>query len=147
MIMVLWCVALLQSLVLLVAAYGKMFYPTEDLGRLDFGVSVFEVGLVANLILYRRYWQMWTLLALVFATWGGYSFFWYQTELPCSCMGESLDLPNGFSLVINIIFYCMSVGCATMLGAPRMIWWCLLSAILATMGFFIASRIYQAVVV
>ena len=146
---VLWLSTLLLATILLVAAYGKMFYPTEELSRLDFWVSIFEIGLLANLILYRNHWAMWLFAAGIFACWGGYSLFWFQAELPCSCMGAYFDLPNGLSLAINGAFYVLSVGLARWIGAPSS-WWYgsfVNASVLALGGFAFAQWIYQTVVV
>jgi len=40
---------MLLSGVILMAAYGKMFFPSEDLYLLDFSVSLFEIGFLVFL--------------------------------------------------------------------------------------------------
>ena len=137
--------ALILSLLLLIAAYGKLFYPSEGLYILDYIASVCELVLLANLILYCNRWKMWLIASSVFATWGGYSFFWYQVELPCFCMGASLDLPSGLSLIINGLFYALSMTMVYLLKASRQ-WFCggICSAcLLAIGGFFFAQWVYH----
>ena len=145
--LVVTALAVCIAMVLLVAAYGKMFYPTEDLRILDIWVSVFEVVLLANLILYRYRGEMWLIASFVFACWGGYSLFWYRAELPCSCMGEALKLPDGLSFFMNIVFYGVSIGMARWLGIPWRLWlsgFCI--AILLTLsGWMIAQAIFNQV--
>lgn len=63
--------AVVVSGILLVAAYGKMFFPSEKLIALDFAVSIFEIILLSMLILYRNRWEMWVIAGLVFSCWGG----------------------------------------------------------------------------
>lgn len=111
--------ALFLSSIILVAAYGKLFFPSDDLPILDISVSFLEMGLIAFLILYRNRIEMWLIASMVFASWGGYSLFWYLVELPCSCMGESIYVPHGFSLVIDTLFFSLSLCVAFLLGARK----------------------------
>ncbi len=111
--------ALLLSSVILIAGLGKIFSPNDDRSILDMGVGFFEIGLIISLILCRNQIQIWLIASVVFALWGSYSLFWYLTELPCSCMGESIYVPHGFSLVIDILFFSLSFCTAYWLGAPK----------------------------
>lgn len=137
--------AVVLSGILLIAAYGKMFFPSEKLIFLDFAVSIFEIILLSLLILYRNRWEMWLIAGLVFACWGGYSIFWYQVELPCTCMGASLDIPEGFTLALDAFFYSLSLSIAFLLGAKRR--WLYLSLFNALLfaigGYAFANWIYH----
>lgn len=137
--------AVVVSGILLVAAYGKMFFPSEKLIALDFAVSIFEIILLSMLILYRNRWEMWVIAGLVFSCWGGYSLFWYQVELPCTCMGASVSIPEGFTLALDAFFYSLSLCIAFLLGAKkRWLYLSLFNGLLFGMGgYAFANLIYH----
>lgn len=110
---------LFLSSIILVAAFGKLFSPSDDFPALDIFVSFFEMVLIGSLILFRNRLEIWFIASLVFASWGGYSLFWYLAELPCSCMGESIYVPHGFSLVMDALFFSLSLCVAYLLGACK----------------------------
>ena len=140
---------MLLSGVILMAAYGKMFFPSEDLYLLDFSVSLFEIGFLVFLILYRNRIEMWLIASMVFSCWGGYALFWYLVELPCSCMGAYITIPDGFSLSMDALFYVISLCMAFVLGARKQLMLLsLLNAVLFTAGgFAFAKWIYATALI
>lgn len=111
--------SLIISLILIMAAYGKFFYPKEFVKQIDFAVSIFEIFFVVLILLLHRRWEMWFGTSWVFAAWSGYAFYWYCLKLPCSCMGTMLDIPTALSLGLDVLFFSLSLGLALFLGAKR----------------------------
>lgn len=134
--------------VLLVAAYGKWFYPAELLTGWDRGISIFELLFVGVLFYFRNSFKVWVLAAFVFASWGGYAGFWYQLHIPCSCMGEMLHIPTGLSLFLDTLFFILALQFIYWLGGlKRGVYLAVaLGAVGASLGFFLASGIYRYVV-
>ena len=107
------------SAILLVAAYGKWFYPAEWLKPLDRVIGIFEFLFVGFLLYARRLYKAWALAAFIFASWGGYAYFWYQLSLPCHCMGELLRIPTGLSLGLDGLFWGIALSFIYGLGGGR----------------------------
>jgi hypothetical protein len=89
------------SLILLVAAITKIIYPSELLLDFYIALGVFEMILALSLLMFSGHWQVWAFLALVFATWMGYSSFATIVGLPCPCLGSAVDIPRGTMLVVD----------------------------------------------
>src|SRR3990172_891780 len=136
--------ALVLAFILITAAVGKIFYPSKLLARLDFVVGVFEICFTIMLIVGRRLWQVWIAAALIFASWLGYSVFWYYLELPCSCMGKLIELPKGFTIFLDLFFFFLSLWLAQLLGAKNKIIYLafLLGFLFALMGAAFGDWVY-----
>lgn len=89
-------VAIVISCFLLLAIYGKMFHPSEKIKKLEHWVSFFEICFIIALFICRNHWYIWVITAVVFASFAGYSIFWYSIKLPCACMGTLI--PHASSL-------------------------------------------------
>ncbi len=139
--------ALFLSSVIFVAALGKLFFPNDDLRILDIAISFFEMGLIACLIIYRNQIEMWLITLMVFALLSGYSLFWFLIELPCFCMGESIYVPHGFSLVIDVLFFSLSLCVAFLLGARKksLTLFVINSAIFMLGGYTLAKWIFETI--
>lgn len=94
--------------ILLVAAIIKIIYPSPLLQDFFFVISIFEIALAMALAVFWNRWKIWALLALVFATWGGYSLYAAIFGLPCFCLGIAVTLPQGASLFVNGILVILS---------------------------------------
>ncbi len=141
--------ALFISIFLAIAAFGKFFYPAANLQLLDKATSLFEIVLIACMILFRMRAGFWLLASLVFAGWGGYAFYWCCLKLPCSCMGSMITLPSGYALMLDILFFALSCAMAFFLGARRsVIYLIFLCALLCTLfGYAFAEWIFYVKVV
>lgn len=140
---------LFLSSFILVAAYGKFISPGEKLPFMDYSISFFELVLIGCLAAYRKWIEMWLVAALIFATWGGYSLFWTLAVLPCSCMGSAVTLPNGFTLMIDALFFTLSMTMAFLLGVgrKRLILVAVNAAIFALAGFAFADWVFHQIAV
>jgi hypothetical protein len=138
--------AIVISIVLLIAAYGKFFHPLKALGAFDKGVSIFEVLLVALIIFFRKNWRMWLVVAVIFAAWCGYAIYWYNLQLPCSCMGSMVEIPTPISVSLDVIFCAASLGMSRLLGATRreLYLTLLIAFFLALVGYAFADYIYHS---
>ena len=128
-------IALFISIILLLAAYSKFFYPSPKLKMLDQWVSLFELGVIAALFIFRKYWLMWLVVSLVFAAWSGYALYWFNLKLPCNCLGSLIEVPSAFSFTLDIIFFVLSLSMAYFYGATRALLY------LTLLGAFLASFI------
>ncbi len=130
---------------LLVSLYGKLTFPTEQLVKLDFWVSIFEMCLIGHLLYFRKNWKMWLILAMVFSSWGGYAYFWYSLNKPCHCLGTMIEIPNGVSLSVDVVFFIASLTTSFLLGAKKQ--WLyislVLSCLLSFLGFMFANWVYE----
>lgn len=137
--------ALLIGLVLLVAAYGKLFYPTPALEIFDRTIGFLEFIFLVILILFRTEAVVWLVASIIFASWGGYALFWHLSSVPCGCMGGAVHIPSSLSLSIDGLFWILSLTVAQILGSPKRkrIGACLIGVVTATMGFFAAKVVYQ----
>lgn len=137
--------AILVAVVLIVASCGKLFYPRKELLNLDFTVCLFELMLSAILIVCHRRYEVWLLAAVVFALWGGYALFWDLQELPCSCLGESIEIPQITTLLLDAFFFVVSVVLAGYLGAS----WkaigllLMLAPLLVLGGYKVGKKVYD----
>ncbi|MGL5264238.1 MAG: hypothetical protein ACRDAI_06685 [Candidatus Rhabdochlamydia sp.] len=137
--------AILISCFLLLAIYGKMFHPSEKLKKLDYWVSFFEIFFIAALFLWRLNWRMWVVTAVIFASFAGYSIFWYMIKLPCSCMGNLIPHVSSISFFLDIIFFILSLSMAYLLHAKRFVlfFWGFLGCLFFLVGYAFAEKIYQ----
>ena len=111
------CFAFLIAGIFLFAAVGKIFFPRENLKIFEISVGVFETLVVFLLFLYYKRWETWLLVALLFASWAGYAFFWMHAKLPCSCMGTMVEFPASFTFALDCFFWGASMGLSHFLGA------------------------------
>jgi hypothetical protein len=141
--------SLLISVILIIAIYGKLLYPKEDLKVLDRIVSVFEIVLIVILIAYHNHVYTWLLAASLFACWFGYSLFWYLLKLPCSCMGNLINVPSIFSMVIDAGIVVLSLALAVFLGARKdsVFLSMLVGLMLSLIGYACADWVYLNLVV
>lgn len=139
--------SLVIACVLAIAAFGKMFYPSEYLKTLDRWISVFEILLLFTIVIFRRRWQLWLTGSSIFAAWGGYALYWCCVKLPCACMGKMLNLPSAISISLDVIFFVASLGIAYLLGCRlRWIYLSLITGSLAILaGYVFASLVYKQV--
>ncbi len=130
--------------ILIVAAIIKIIYPSPLLHEFFFIVSIFEIALAIAIAVFWERWKMWALLALVFATWGGYSLYAAIFGLPCLCLGVAVTLPHGTSLLVNIILVVLSWVVLKDLRITRQksLKLALLSCICVIVGFAGASLLY-----
>lgn len=140
--------SLVIGLVLMVAAWGKFFYPAEFVKTLDQWVSGFEVLFLATIIIYRNRWQLWTVSSVVFASWCGYALYWYFLKLPCSCMGTMLDIPTALSISIDLLFFLSSLSIASLLGVGAKGIYCivLLALMAGLIGYAFADAAFHSIV-
>lgn len=133
------------AIVLSIAAWGKMFYPSEYLITLDRWISVFEILFLLAIVLFRKRWQMWLIASMVFSAWGGYALYWWSVQLPCSCMGRMLNIPSAISMSFDVVFFASSLVITYLLGG-RLSWiyFGILSGCMAILvGFGFADWIYK----
>lgn len=137
-------VALAMMMILGLAAYGKWFHPIEVLLIWERSIAVFEICFIIFLWRFRRQIRLWVFSALIFASWGGYATFWYQLELPCSCMGTALHIPTLYMISLDLLFVIASVCCAIEQGGSKkqILIVAGLLLISAIFGFFLAKQIY-----
>ncbi len=137
--------ALILFLSLWVAAIGKIFYPNDFLVELDVGVGIFEVVLACLLLLFYRRWEIWAVVGIVLATWGGYSLFWLFQELPCSCLGKLMVLPTGFSFGFDVLFFAAAVLLSYFFGISRKVLYLFfaIAVLMGIAGYFFGKWIYQ----
>jgi hypothetical protein len=139
--------ALLIGIVLAVAAWGKFFHPAEDLRSLDRWISGVEVLFLLALFFWRAHWPVWTGASILFAGWFGYALCGYCLELPCSCMGEQLNIPTAFSLTLDLLFFIVSLVLSYLLSTrSQWIYFGFLCALMAALvGYAFAGGIYASV--
>ncbi|MBS0621242.1 MAG: hypothetical protein JSS61_07305 [Verrucomicrobia bacterium] len=139
--------ALIVAGVVLVAAYGKLFYPSVAFKVLDRVVSVLEILFATLLLIFHRRLIAWITASLLFALWSGYSLYWYLLELPCKCMGDLFNIPTGFMVALDGIFLGAGLFFSYALGLKKKLL-CLSilgAAILAFAGFCFAESNYEKV--
>lgn len=141
--------ALVISICLGIAAYGKFFYPSSKLQLLDRAISVFEVGMMCFLLLFRQRIWAWMAMVVLFASWGGYAIYWCCLQLPCNCIGSLVPLPSGFALSFDILAFILSCAMALLLGAARsVIYLTILGALLcALFGYAFAEWLFYVKIV
>jgi len=140
--------ALIIGLILAIAAWGKFFHPAESVQTLDQWISGFEVLFLLAIIFFRKQGTLWTVSAVVFASWFGYALYWYFLQLPCSCMGEMLDIPTVFSISLDLLFFISSLIAAYLLKIQlRWIYMSVLSGFMAGLvGYAFADWVYNSIV-
>jgi hypothetical protein len=129
---------------LIAAAVIKIIYPSPLLNGFFFLISIFEIALALGVAIFWDRWKMWALLALVFATWGGYSLYAAVFGLPCLCLGVAVTLPHGTSLIANTLLAALSwvVLKDFRISRKRVVKLALFSVLLVAFGFFSASFLY-----
>ncbi len=129
---------------LIACAVIKIIYPSPLLNGFFFFISIFEFALAMGVAVFWNRWKMWALLAMVFATWGGYSLYAAVFGLPCLCLGVAVTLPNGTSLIANILLAALSwvVLKDFAISRKRAIKLGLLSLFLVAFGFGCAAILY-----
>jgi hypothetical protein len=130
--------------ILIIAAVIKIIYPSPLLDGFFFIISVFEIALAIAVAIFWNRWKIWALLALVFATWGGYSLYAAVFGLPCLCLGVAVTLPHGTSLIANLLLASLSWVVLKDFGISRKraMKLALLSCFLVAFGFAAASLLY-----
>ena len=130
--------------ILIAAAVIKIIYPSPLLNGFFFLISIFEIALAMGVAIFWNRWKMWAFLALVFATWGGYSLYAAVFGLPCLCLGVAVTLPHGTSLIANTLLAALSwvVLKDFAISRKRAIKLALLSVLLIAFGFVSASFLY-----
>ncbi len=136
--------AVVIVILLITAAVIKIIYPSPLLNGFFFIISIFEIALAMGVAIFWNRWEMWAILALVFATWGGYSLYAAVFGLPCMCLGVAVPLPNGTSLIANTLLAALSwvVLQDFRISRKRAIKLALLSLLLIAFGFTFASFLY-----
>ncbi len=130
--------------ILIVAAVIKIIYPSPLLNGFFFLISVFEIALAMAVAIFWNRWKIWAFLALVFATWGGYSLYAAVFGLPCLCLGVAVTLPHGTSLIANLLLASLSWVVLKDFGISRKraIKLTILSGFLVAFGFASAAFLY-----
>jgi len=138
--------AVIMITILLIAAIVKLIYPSPLLQDFFFLVSIFEVALAVAIAVFWNHWKMWALLALVFATWGGYSLYAALFGLPCLCLGVAVDLPQGTSFLFNLllVMLCWVVLKDFRIPSQRVFQLALLSCLLVAVGLLSATILYSS---
>ncbi len=109
--------ALIIGIILLIAAYGKFFYPVEHLKYFDGWIGGLEIAFAIAIIWLRKNWWAWIAMGLMFAAWCGYATFWYYLKLPCHCMGTMVEISTKLSIIIDLAFLLLSLIMSFLLGA------------------------------
>ncbi len=137
-------VALAILLIVGIAAYGKWFYPVENLRGWERSVAVFELFFTGFLWMFRARAATWLAAALLFASWGGYASFWYQLKLPCSCMGTQFPIPTLYTIGLDALFIVASLLLAKRQGVSqrKLLVFGGLLLISAVAGFFVGQQVY-----
>ena len=134
--------AILISVVLCTAAIGKLLAPSGEWRFFDRYVAIFEILWIVVLLRFHLYWQMWLFSSIIFLSWAGFSLYWLVHDLPCSCFGKALDLPNGFSFACDLVFLGVSIVCALGLGAKKkMIAYASVAGIVLAAGGYLLAKL------
>jgi|GEM_PF-1461994 hypothetical protein len=134
--------SLIVSIFLWGAAIGKIIAPHPFWPDLDLTVAAFEIIFTLLLLAFYHRLEMWAMTALLFAAWSGYSLFWTSWGLTCSCFGQMVHLPPGFSLVVDIIFSSAAFFLSYLLGIQRVKLFLCSTLAMAVFGFVIAHLLY-----
>jgi len=126
-------------IILITASLGKIFFPANLLSNLDLSIGIFEICFSALLIVWSRSWKIWIAASLIFASWFGYSIYWFTIELPCNCMGKMISLPTGLTISLDLMLFLASLFLAHLLGAKKNL---LLLTILCGLLFAFAGGIF-----
>jgi hypothetical protein len=129
---------------LVVAAVIKIIYPSKLLTEFFFMISIFEIALAMAVAVFWNRWGIWAFLALVFATWAGYSLYAAMFGLPCLCLGVAVTLPRGTSLLVNLLMVLLAwvVLRDFNISHKKAVHLALLSCLLVAFGFASASLLY-----
>lgn len=127
------------------AIYGKIFHPSEKIKKLEYWVSFFEIFFIAFLFIYRNHWYIWVITAIIFASFAGYSIFWYRIKLPCACMGTLIPHASSLYFFLDLIFFVFSLSVAHLLQIKRsaLYFWGFLGCAFFLIGYAFAEKIYQ----
>lgn len=138
--------AIAIAVVLAIAAWGKMFYPSEYLKILDRWISAFEILFLLAILFFRKRWQIWLTASILFSAWGGYALYWGCVQLPCACMGRMLNIPSVLSISFDFIFALLSLFITYLLGKRfKWIYFGILSGCLAVLvGYAFADYVYKS---
>ena len=141
--------ALFISLFLAIAAYGKLFHPAEKLQQLDTAVSALEMALIACLLVFCKRAWMWLIAAVIFGGWTGYAMYWCCLKLPCSCAGSLIAFPSKYALLLDVLFFVISIFTAYCLGVHRAILYSIfLAALLSSLiGYAFAEWAFYVKIV
>ena len=137
--------AILISCFLLLAIYGKVFHPSEKIKKLEYWVSFFEICFIIAIFIYRNHWPMWMITAVMFASFAGYSIFWYSIKLPCACMGTLLPHASSLYFFLDLVFFVLSLSMAYLLQIKHsaLYFWGFLGGVFFLIGYAFAEKIYQ----
>lgn len=137
--------AIFISCFLLLAIYGKVFHPSEKIKKLEHWVSFFEICFITALFIYRNHWHIWVITAVIFASFAGYSLFWYSIKLPCACMGTLIPYASPLYFFLDLIFFALSLSMAYLLQIKRsgLYFWGCLGGTFFLIGYAFAEKIYQ----
>jgi hypothetical protein len=137
--------AIVIGIILVIAAYGKIFHPIETLKIVDRSVAIFEILFLLAIFFFRNRWQMWLGAAVVFAAWCGAALFWFFLKLPCGCMGSMIHMPTVCSILLDCLFFFSSLVVGYLLGAMgRSIYFSILCALFASLvGFAFSEWVYK----
>lgn len=132
------------STILLAAAYGKWFYPVQLLHTWERSIACCEVLFLIGLWQFKLNPLYWLFSTLVFASWGGYAYFWHSLQLPCHCMGEMLHIPTRLTLFLDgALFTCSALIAWQLNASKRQLFNTFVLAILfSATGFTLANAIY-----
>jgi hypothetical protein len=133
------------SLILIVAAIGKLSSPVAAFPDVDYAAAVFEVGLALGLIAFSARWEMWALAGIVFASWAGFSLFWMTTGLSCTCLGSWMIVHPGITFASDLAFIGLSGVMVRRLGAsfPQLAHVGLFCLPISMIGFIIGYSLYS----
>lgn len=129
------------SLILIIAAIAKIMSPATAFPDVDYAAGAFEIFLAFILVVFFSHWEVWGLTAMIFASWGGFAFFWLLWGIPCTCLGSWILLHPGISFTLDILFVGLSALMMRQLGVRRKSFLRILCFCLpiALIGFVIAN--------
>ncbi|MDR2539084.1 MAG: hypothetical protein LBC45_00420 [Chlamydiales bacterium] len=137
--------AILISCFLVLAIYGKVFHPSEKIKKLEHWVSFFETCFILALFTYRNHGHIWVITAVMFASFAGYSIFWYSIKLPCACMGTLIPHASSVYFFLDLLFFTLSLGMAYLLQIKHSVlcFWGFLGCVFFLIGYAFAEKVYQ----
>lgn len=136
--------SILIALILIIAAFGKIFYSSPAHPMLDRGIGFFEILFSIALITYHRQALAWMGSTLVFSAFAGYALHWLIHGLPCDCMGKMVKIPTGFTFFLDLVFIALSFFLTYALGAPKKYfkWLPFAGFAFAVLGYVLASVVW-----
>jgi len=138
--------ALLISIVLLIAGIGKLAFPSKIFfpffDRLS---AVLELIWIFFLLRYHNHWQMWLTNAFLFFFWTGYTLFWLMLDLPCGCFGSWTTKPTSLFISLDGIYIILSLIFAYILGekGTHALMSGVIGILFGSCGFMIGLFIFQ----